>query len=123
MATILVTDDEALVRLTLRKILEKEGHCVLEAGNGAQASAVTAEISIDLLITDIIMPEREGIETIMALRKTQPQLRILAISGGGRSASLDYLTTAELLGANATLSKPFGKDALLAVVKTLLNPT
>lgn len=121
MATILVTDDEALVRLTIRKMLEKEGHLVLEACDGKQAEAIAAEVKIDLLITDIIMPEKEGIETIMAIRKTQSELPILAISGGGRSANLDYLVTAELLGANATLSKPFSKDTLINTVNTLLT--
>ncbi len=121
MATILVTDDEALVRLTIRKMLEKEGHLVLEACDGKQAEAIAAEVKIDLLITDIIMPEKEGIETIMAIRKTQSELPILAISGGGRSANLDYLVTAELLGANATLSKPFSKDTLIHTVNTLLT--
>lgn len=122
MATILVTDDEALIRLTIRKMLEKEGHRVLEACDGKQAEAVTAEVKIDLLITDIIMPEQEGIETIMAIRKTQSELPILAMSGGGRNANLDYLVTAELLGANATLCKPFGKDALIQAVNALLPP-
>lgn len=122
MATILVTDDEALIRLTIRKMLEKEGHRVLEASDGKQAEAIAAEIKVDLLITDIIMPEQEGIETIMSIRKTQSELPILAISGGGRNANLDYLVTAELLGANATLCKPFDKDALIEVVNTLLQP-
>jgi YesN/AraC family two-component response regulator len=94
---------------------------VAEAADGRPGEAAVAERLPDLLITDIIMPDQEGIGLIMSLRQKHKALKILAISGGGRLSHTDYLQMAERLGANATLAKPFRRDALLAAVQKLLT--
>ncbi len=116
MATILVIDDEEMVRATLRLALEDAGHRVLEAGNGEEGLRLLEANSIDLTITDIIMPEKEGIETIIEIRRRRPEAKIIAISGGGRSQSIDFLRIAERLGAVHSLAKPFSPQMLLQLV-------
>ncbi len=121
MARFLIIDDEKMVRSTLRKVLEKFNHEVLEATNGKEGLKVYGDRKdIDLVITDIIMPEMEGVEVILELRKRTPGQKILAISGGGRTKNQDYLKTAEQLGANATLSKPFSVNDVIATVRECL---
>jgi DNA-binding response OmpR family regulator len=122
LALILVIDDEKLVRGSIRGILAAEGHDVLEAENGSKIDALLSERLPDLVITDLLMPEREGIETIMALRKRSATVKILAISGGGRTHRLDFLDLAKKIGANATLAKPFDRAALVDSVRALLKP-
>ncbi len=120
MARILVVDDEDLVRLTLRQMLEAGGHEVIEAANGKQGVALEAENPVDLVVTDIIMPEQEGIETIVQLRRKNPSLKIIAISGGGRMKNMDFLKIAANVGADATLTKPFSTQELTEVVNRCL---
>ena len=117
MVKVLVVDDEELVRLTLRQMLESEGHDVLEARNGREAVAIQNKTPADIVLTDIIMPEQEGIETIIQLRRQAPNLRIIAISGGGRMKNLDFLRVAANVGADATLTKPFTTDELVEVIR------
>lgn len=117
MVKVLVVDDEELVRLTLRQMLESEGHDVLEARNGREAVAIQNRTPADIVLTDIIMPEQEGIETIIQLRRQDPNLRIVAISGGGRMKNLDFLRVAANVGADATLTKPFTTDELVEVIR------
>jgi len=117
MAQILVIEDNAQVRRTLVRILKAAGHDVREAADGVIGMKLFEEARPALIITDIVMPEQEGIETIRLLRQRAPSLPILAISGGGR---LDYLSFAMELGATATLSKPFGSDQLLSTVADLI---
>ncbi|MBW7852208.1 MAG: response regulator [Rhodospirillales bacterium] len=117
MVKVLVVDDEELVRLTLRQMLESEGHDVLEARNGREAVAIQNKTPADIVLTDIIMPEQEGIETIIQLRRQDPNLRIIAISGGGRMKNLDFLRVAANVGADATLTKPFTTDELVEVIR------
>ena len=100
----------------LRRMLEQEGHEVTETANDAWGLRLYEQDASDLIITDIIMPEREGVETIIALRRADPELPIIAISGGGRLAATDFLSMAKKLGARHTLSKPFGRDQLLEAV-------
>ena len=107
MACILVVDDEELVRVTLRQMLEKAGHRVFEATNGIEALGAFEKCEADLVITDIIMPEKEGIETIMELRQRKPGLKIIAMSGGGRTGNTQYLHLAKSFGADNILPKPF----------------
>lgn len=107
MARILVVDDEEIVRVTLRQMLEKAGHQVFEAANGLEALRAFEKREADLVITDIIMPEKEGIETIMELRQRKPDLKIIAMSGGGRTGTMEYLHLAKSLGADNVLPKPF----------------
>ncbi len=120
MASILVVDDEELVRATLREMLEQAGHEVFEAANGVEALKSFDDRAVDLVITDIIMPEKEGIETILDLRKRAPELKIVAISGGGRSANFDFLKMASMLGACEVLAKPFRRTQVLDAVREAL---
>lgn len=112
MADILVIDDEPLVRKTVRLTLARDGHAVVEADNGVAGLRECRTRAFDLVISDILMPGKEGIETIQELRATYPALKILAMSGGGRTANADFLTIAGKLGANDTLRKPFDPDVL-----------
>jgi len=120
MARILIIDDEDELRSMLRRMLEQAGHEVTEAVNGAEGIELYERDRPDLIITDIIMPEKEGVETIIALRRADPDLPIIAISGGGRLEATDFLPMARKLGARRTLSKPFRRDQLLEAVDECL---
>jgi CheY-like chemotaxis protein len=121
MKQILIIDDDSQFRLMLRRLLEKEGYEVHEADNGKQGLAAYRSMQTDLVITDIIMPEKEGVETIVALRKEYPSVKIIAISGGGRNAPGDYLMLARKLGAHATMEKPLNRSLLLEEVRHLVE--
>ena len=123
MARILIIDDEELIRETIRMKLEQNGHEVTEASNGAEGLRALAEGQIDLVVTDIIMPDQEGIETIRKIRQRDARIGIIAISGGGRGRGLQFLDIAQKLGANASLPKPFTGSQLLAVVEATLRST
>ncbi len=120
MALILVVDDEELVRRTIALML-KGAHQVAIAKNGVDALVQAAAHLPDVIITDIIMPEKEGVETIMELLRTNPDLRIIAMSGGGRSHNYDYLQVAMQAGALRVLRKPFTKQELLAAIDLCLD--
>ena len=119
MARILLIDDEATVRATLRDMLEEAGHEVLEAGDGDEGLAVLDANTADAVITDLIMPQKEGIETIREVRARFPTMKILAISGGS-AGHMDYLEFAQKLGADKVLSKPLDFDELAQTVSALL---
>jgi DNA-binding response OmpR family regulator len=119
MARVLVVDDESGMRQMLRQALERRGHTVDEAVDGREALLRFAQQQPDLVITDLIMPEREGIETIQALRQECPTLPIIAMSGGGRGAPDDYLSMAGQIGADRTFAKPFRLDEILIAVREL----
>ena len=121
MARIMVVDDEVALRRTIRLMLEQAGHEVIEASNGREAEEKQRAEPVSLLLVDIIMPEKEGIETIMALRREYNNLRIIAMSGGGRVRNLRFLDIAKDLGADAALAKPFRRDELIAVVNAQLS--
>lgn len=114
--TILVVDDEDDVRELLADILSEAGHRVRQAEDGKAAMLRLAELSVDLLITDLIMPEREGLETISRIRTERPEMKIIAMSG---SFEPSYLRAARLLGADRTLQKPFSFDDVLSTVGQL----
>lgn len=120
MALVLVIDDTDGVRTLVRRLLESAGHEVIEARDGREGVARFQAHRPRLVITDILMPEREGIETISLLRAESPNLPIIAISGGGRSANLDFLEIARDYGAAAVLAKPFRPAQLLQEVDKLL---
>ncbi len=120
MGRILVIDDDQLVRFTIRTALEQAGHTVVEAENGERGLAAFAVEPFDLVITDMLMPEKEGVETVREIRRHSSSVKILAVSGGGSMKMLDYLTMAEAFGANRSLAKPFTSRALLQVVDELL---
>ena len=121
-AQILLVDDEEMVRMQIRSSLELEGYEVREASNGREAMDILATYKPDLMITDILMPEKEGIETIREARQLQADIKIIAISGGVRTENMDFLKIAKRLGADLALPKPFGRQQLLAMVHQLLGP-
>ena len=121
MSAILVIDDDASVREVVSEMLRLEGHTVTIAENGREAIPLLAANTFDLVITDLIMPEKEGIETISEIRRTNNKIPIVAISGGGRLGPGDYLETARYIGADATLAKPFARQELLATIGALLD--
>ena len=120
MSSILVVDDDQSVLDVMSEMLRLEGHCVEVAENGQEAVDCVAQKFFDLVITDLIMPEKEGLETIADIRRHYSDLPIIAISGGGRLSPNDYLETARFIGANATLAKPFARQELLQTVDSLL---
>lgn len=121
MSAILVIDDDASVREVVSEMLRLEGHEVTIAENGREAIPRLAAQHFDLVITDLIMPEKEGIETIAEIRRSNETIPIIAISGGGRLGPGDYLETARYIGADATLAKPFARQELLATIDGLLS--
>ena len=120
MTRILVIDDEELARFTIREILETADFEVDEAENGRVGIDKQKAAPFDLIITDIIMPEKEGVETIIDLKQEFPDLKIIAISGGGRTRNLDFLKLSERFGAGKILAKPFTEGQLLEAVNDVL---
>jgi CheY-like chemotaxis protein len=116
---ILVADDEAGVRAFLRRVLEDGGYETIEAADGKQTLRQALAGRVDLVITDLVMPEQEGIETIQALRRDVPDVAIIAISGAFEGK---FLKSAKLLGAAAVLDKPVSAQLLLATVAEVLKP-
>lgn len=115
---ILVVDDESFIRDFFREVLETAGYDVVLAENGKKAMLRLHERKVDLVIMDLVMPEQEGVETIQALRRAYPDIKIVAMSGafGGQ-----FLKTAALLGARATLAKPVAPTEILRVVREILS--
>ena len=120
MAKILLVDDDRLVRDSLTFALQDARHQVVPAVNGDDGLAALERETFDLVILDILMPEREGIETIREIRKSWATLPVLAISGGDKTGWSDFLRMATTLGANDTLAKPFTATELVARVERLL---
>jgi CheY-like chemotaxis protein len=120
MATVLLIDDDELLRRAVVRMRRSGGHVVVEAANGRDGVRAVRRGPPDLVITDIIMPEQEGIETIAQIRELSP-LPIIAMSGTQRSAQFDPLGDAGLLGADVVITKPFTSEVLLAHVETLLR--
>jgi CheY-like chemotaxis protein len=119
---ILIIDDDDDVRQLIIKMISSEGHSLLEAANGKIGmDIVRGGQEIDLVITDLIMPEKEGLETIRELRQDFAHIKILAISGGGKIEALNYLPVAKGMGADLTLSKPFVRQDLIDAINTILN--
>ena len=123
MARILVIDDEEDMRALVQQTLESDGHEVIPAPDGAQGLALQRKRPADLVITDIFMPEREGLETIHDLKREFPRVKIIAMSGGGRASNvLDSISTmASALGIDAFLLKPFDLATLLDSVHHVLR--
>jgi DNA-binding NtrC family response regulator len=120
--SILLIDDDEQLRSMLRRALMRAGYDVQEAGNGRQALARLAETPVQAIVTDIIMPDMEGIELILQLRRTRPELPILAMSAGGRIGPDSYLYLAERSGATRTIAKPFSIGPFLELVREVLPP-
>ncbi|MBW2107050.1 MAG: response regulator [Deltaproteobacteria bacterium] len=121
MATILIIDDDEQILKVCRTLLEREGFTVVESQEGSQGIEICRRRSIDLVITDIIMPGKEGLETIMELRNEFPALPIVAMSGGGQLGPESYLPLARMLGAQQALRKPFTKNELMESISGLIG--
>jgi len=121
MADILIIDDEPGILRVLRKILEGVGHAVTEAPDGEAALRQYQGKPADLVITDIFMPGMDGIEFLVHIRKTFPDARVLAMSGGGLLSRDQALSDAALLGADHILQKPFSRDEVLAAVNKTMT--
>jgi len=118
---ILVIDDEAQIRDMLGQMLTREGYEVIHASNGKEGMKICREQKIDLIITDIIMPEKDGIEMILEIRLHLPHLKVIAISGGGRLGPDGYLEMAKKLGAQRAFFKPFNRKEILDAVHELVG--
>jgi len=120
MARILVVDDEEPIRLMLRQVLAMEGHDVIDARHGVEALRLHRATPAELVITDIVMPEKDGLEVIMALRREFPLVKVIATSGGGRFHLMESLEMAGLMGAVAMIPKPFEPEEMLEAVRRAL---
>lgn len=119
MSAILVIDDEVEVREMIRTFLQRNKYTVIEASNGKEALAKFKPSLVDIVITDVLMPEEDGLEVIMQLKRLKPGIKIIAISGGGKGGPVNYLNLAEALGADAALAKPFSVYDLLTRIREL----
>ena len=117
---VLVIDDEPAVRYAVTRVLESNGYEVTTAPDGLQGMAQFRSSHPDLVITDLIMPEQEGMQTIKQMRQADTAVKILAIAGGGRLVNVDFLQVARRLGADEILAKPFDARELLSVARQLL---
>jgi DNA-binding response OmpR family regulator len=120
MQNILVIDDDKLMCLALAKMLISAGYNVVQASDGEEGLKLYRTQDFDLVITDLIMPDKEGIQIIRELRKENSQVRIIAISAGGRGGATDYLKWARLMGAKQCLTKPIKREDLLGSVESVL---
>ena len=120
MTRLLIIDDDEDIRAALAAWLLRKGYAVETAGDGKEGLETLARGGFDLVVTDIIMPDKEGIETILQIRRDHPDLPVIAMSGGGRTEAADLLRPASHLGANATLTKPFRASELAALIEQLL---
>jgi CheY-like chemotaxis protein len=121
MPRILVIDDEPLIRATVVTILTREGFSVEEASDGATGIAMFRKNPPDLVITDVFMPNRDGIEVVMELKRSYPHIKIIAMTGGGRMRMMEIGSAANILGADHMLHKPFERESLLAAVSAVLG--
>jgi DNA-binding response OmpR family regulator len=121
--TILVVDDDGLVRHSVRLLLEQQGYRVLVAEDGNAALRAIDEHGVDLVLLDVIMPEKEGIETLREIKRLHPHVRVVVMSGGGRRVHLDLLTIASKLGADGTFRKPDGFAEIVSLVDGQFSAT
>jgi DNA-binding NtrC family response regulator len=119
---ILVVDDDASIRRTLNILLTKAGYEVIQASDGSEAIRLWRDRGGDLVITDLHMPQKDGIQTIIELLSHSPGTRIIAMSGGGQTKRLDLLGNMALLGSVLTIEKPFTLAEMMAVVGRALKP-
>lgn len=120
MAHVMIIDDDKYVRSVVKQMLEVAGYSVTEASGGREGVSKHKENPADLIITDIIMPDEGGLETIMKLKRDHPETKIIAISGGGRIVRVDFLAIAKNLGVVKTMQKPLERTELLEAVKDAL---
>ena len=120
MSRILIIDDDASLRSILRSVLEKSGHTVFEASGGREGLVLWRRQQTDVVITDLYMPETDGIEVIHELRKCCSPPKIICMSGGGKSEVFGWGKVALSLGANSVLHKPFDRPSFLAAIAAAL---
>lgn len=118
---ILVIEDESAVRAVLYEVLASAGYRVLEAADGKEGLRLFETQAPDLVVTDMLMPEKDGIETIVEIRRKAPNIGIVAVSGGGRARNLDFLDFSKTVGATEVLAKPFTREQLLDAVHRALT--
>jgi DNA-binding NtrC family response regulator len=121
MSTILIIDDDDAIRSMLGRALQFAGHEVLEAKTGCDAEKMVASRPPDLVVTDIIMPDMDGLEFIFHLRQVRPEIPVIAISGGGRIPGRQYLEMARSAGASVTIEKPLELEQLLRAIDEQLG--
>ncbi|MBF0097838.1 MAG: response regulator [Magnetococcales bacterium] len=125
MKQLLIIDDDAVIRQSLARVLERSGYQVHTASSGHQGLRICEEYAIDLVVTDIFMPDSDGFEVIMNLKQSHPRIKLITMSGGTRNSSDSafYLETATDFGADHVLKKPFAHDEILVAVAALLSHT
>ena len=123
MQRILIIDDDHHILLMIKKMLERAGFEVDLASNGDEGLQLFKKMPVDLVITDIIMPEKEGLETIREMKRLRSDLKIIAMSGGGKVSSKNYLDTAKIFGATRIMAKPFSQKQMVSAVQELLGET
>ena len=121
MALILIIDDEPQIRSMLKLMLERDGYEVAEASDGIEGIRIYRQNPADLIITDLIMPNKDGIGVILDLKKEFPNVKIIAMSGGGLNKPEGYLKGAKKLGAACTLTKPIDRGEMLRAIKEVLK--
>jgi DNA-binding NtrC family response regulator len=121
MTNILIIDDDAAILDVCQHMLTREGYRVVGAQDGDRGIEICHEEPIEIVITDILMPQKEGLETILELKEAFPNLKMIAMSGGGRLEPDGYLIAAEKMGAHSTIKKPFTRRDLLNAVRGVLH--
>lgn len=121
MKRILIIEDDPITQELVKDILEEENYDVEVAGNGIDGLELQNSNPFDLIITDIVMPEKEGIETILEIKRDYPKVKLIAISGGASYGANGYLKMAKMLGVERTFPKPFERDDIVNAVKELLE--
>jgi len=121
MSRILVIDDEELIRRVLRSILERAGHTVLDAPNGSEGMSLWRDEPVDVVVTDIYMPEKDGMQVLLEMKQLATKPKIIAMSGGGQKGLLDLRTSALGLGADGVLLKPFDESTVLFTIQGILT--
>lgn len=120
MASILVVDDDPTIHLIAAELLRASDHAMVEAGDGVEGIALFKALPVDLVVLDMLMPNRDGLETLLEMKALKPHVPILAISSGGRIAPASYLKAAMTLGADAALEKPLRLDTFRVTIDRLL---
>src|SRR4051812_7388826 len=118
---ILVIEDDSAVRELILHTLSKAGYSVIAAENGDEGLNLFRSKNPDLVITDIVMPRKEGLQTIIELKQQSPNVKVIAMSAGGRYSNTDYLKLARKFGANSTITKPFMREEFLNVVRDVVG--
>jgi DNA-binding NtrC family response regulator len=121
MQKILIIEDDHHILLMMKKMLGNKGFEITLASNGNEGLELFKKITFDLVITDIIMPEKEGLETIREMRRMRSDLKIIAMSGGGKISAENYLETAKIFGASKLLEKPFSRKQLVTAVQEIIG--